>query len=349
MYSIAVLCAGTTALCLAMVLMQGVCVAEETADATPLRLGVVGYEGHGSVWTNDLNGGAGEAIGLKVAYVWHKAPIDQGTQEKFGFEVVAEPSDMIGEVDGVIIAEELPHRYRALAEPFIRAGVRTFLNRPLAGSAKDAAALLRLARECGNPIFAASLLTVDPTVLAVREERKRCEPLKIVNVTGPTNHFYWYVPHAISALVTAIGPGVDEIHAHDFAWEQEGVTFRNPLVIFFRYGDDAPVGPVRGVIQVLGPSQPGDWYGFRMKLYGRQESPEYVFVKPMPGVSAWMPIYEAMAPFFREGKVPFSEQELFEVPLLVDMVLKSGIENRAVRRSEYAEAIAYLTSPAAEH
>jgi len=314
----------------------------EEAVPRPLLVGVVGYEGHGSVFTEDLNAGLGDKIGLKVAYVWHKAPIDPAKIEKFKFNVVDKPADMIGKIDGVIIAEELPHRYRELAEPFIRAGVRTFLNRPLAASAKDAVEILRLARECNTPVMAASLLAVDPSVLAVREEWKQYAPLKIVNVTGPTNHFWWYVPHSISVLVTALGPGIDEIHVHDFTWDQEGVTFRDPLVIFFRYGKDTPVGPVRGTIQIVPQTQEGDWYGFRMKLYGRKESPEYVLMKTPPGESPWMPIYKTMIPFFREGKVPFTQQELLEVPLVLDMILKSATEKRPVTRSEYDQILAPL-------
>lgn len=308
-----------------------------------LHIGVVGYEGHGSVWTNDLNGGVGDVIGLKVSHVWHKAPIDPEAVKKYGFDVVGKPEDMIGQVDGVIIAEELPHRYRELAEPFIRAGMRTFLNRPLAASAKDAAAIIRLGRQCNNPVFAASLLAVDPSVTAVREQRKQYEPLKIVNVTGPSDHFWWYVPHAISALATALGPGIEEVQTHDFAWAQEGVTFRDPLVVFFRYGEKSDVGPVRGTIQIVSPSQSEDWYGFRMKLYGHKESPEYVFFQTPSGESVWMPIYKAMIPFFREGKIPLSDEELLEVPLVLDMILKSGLEKRLVTRAEYADVL--KTSP----
>lgn len=303
-----------------------------------LRIGVVGYEGHGSVWTNDLNAGVGDEIGLRVTHVWHHTPIDEETRGKYGFEVVEKPEDLIGKVDGVIIAEELPHRYRELAEPFIRAGVRTFLNRPLAATAADAAALLRLGRECDNPIFAASLLALDPAVLAIRGEWAQYAPLKIVNVTGPSNHFWWYVPHTVSALVSALGAGVAEVHVHDFEWDQKGVTFKNPLVIFFRYQGDSAVGAVRGTMQI----QPEGWYGFRMKLYGHKESPEYTLCKPTPGVSGWMPIYQAMIPFFRHGKTPFTDEELLEVPLLTDMILKSGLEKRPVRRSEYAASLALL-------
>lgn len=308
-------------------------------EAKPLIIGVVGYEGHGSVFADELNAGLGTTIGLKVGYVWHHAPLDSAKVERLGFKIVENPEDMIGKVDGVLITEELPHRYRELAEPFIRAGVRTFLNRPLAGSAEDAAALLRIARECNNPIFSASALSVSPVVIGLREERKQFEPLKVVNVTGPSDHFWWYVPHAISALVSALGPGVEEVYAHDFAWDTEGLTLKKPLVVFFRYGQDSAVGPVRGTIQIVPATQEKDWYGFRMKLYGHNESPEYDLFKTPEGESAWMPIYQALIAFFRDGTRPLTDAELLEVPLVLDMVRKSGIEQRAVTRNEYTSVV----------
>jgi hypothetical protein len=50
-----------------------------------------------------------------------------------------------------------------------------------------------------------------------------------------------------------------------------------------------------------------------------------------------MPIYRLLIDFFREGKRPISDEELLEVPLVLDMVKKSGLEKRAVLRSEYRE------------
>ncbi|MBN2310660.1 MAG: Gfo/Idh/MocA family oxidoreductase [Candidatus Hydrogenedentes bacterium] len=320
----------------------GTSVFAEDAQPAPLKVGVVGYEGHGLVWTNELNGGAGPRFGLRVSHVWHKAPVDAAAVEQYGFEVVANPGDMIGAVDGVIIAEELPHRYRELAEPFLRAGVPTFLNRPLAGSAEDAAALIRLASDSGTPIFAASTLAVDPVAFEARDARSEFEPIKVANVTGPSDHFWWYVPHALSPLITVLGPGIEEVEVHDFAWAEEGVRFRNPLVIFFRYGPDSAVGPVRGTIQVVPATQEGDWYGFRLKLYGRRESPEYRLLQPPAGVSGYAPVYEHLARFFRTGECPFTDAELFEVPLAMDMILRSGLEDRPVLRSEYETSLAVL-------
>lgn len=326
-------------LCVAALGITGIVRAAEHAEGKPLIIGVVGYEGHGSVFADELNAGLGDTIGLKVGYVWHNAPMDAAKVERLGFKVVETPEEMIGKIDGVLITEELPHRYRELAEPFIRAGVRTFLNRPLAASAEDAAAILRLARECNNPVFSASALSVSPAVISLREERKQFEPLKVVNVTGPSNHFWWYVPHAISALVSALGPGVEEVFAHDFAWDTEELTIKNPLVVYFRYGAASAVGPVRGTVQIVPQTQDKDWYGFRLKLYGHNESPEYDLFKAPPGESPWMPMYQSLIAFFRDGTRPLTDAQLLEVPLILDMVRKSGIEHRAVARSEYASFI----------
>lgn len=314
----------------------------EPAEQPRLKMGVVGYEGHGSLFTKELNSGLGEKIGLVVTHVWHRDPIPPDDQRKYGFSAVAAPGDMIGKVDGVFIAETLPFRYPELAAPFIKAGVRTFLNRPLAATAQEAAQLIKLGRESRNPILAASALAVDPQVMAIRQGRAEFSPLKVVNVTGPSDHFWNYVPHLISALVGALGTGIEEIQAQDLALDEKGITIRNPLLIFFRYSLNSDVGPVRGTLQMVPGGQPGDWYGFRMKLFGRKESPDYELFQTAEGESSWMPIYRLLIDFFRDGKRPISDQELLEVPLVLDMIKKSGLENRAVFRSEYQDIISLL-------
>jgi len=312
----------------------GLLVGQEAASP-PVRIGVVGYESHGALWTKELNSGLGEKIGLIVTHVWNRTAIPESDQKKYGFALVEIPQAMIGKVDGVLITEALPFHYPELAAPFIQSGVRTFINRPLAPSALEAAKLLKLGREHHNPILAASALTVDPQVLLIRQHRGEFAPLKVVNVTGPSNHFWNYVPHVISALVSALGPGVEVVCAHDLALNPDGITIQNALVVYFRYAQNSAVGPVRGSLQVVPGNQPEDWYGFRMKLFGRKESLEYTLFETTEGESSWMPIYRLLVNFFNDGTSPFSDAELMEVPLVLDMIKKSGLEKRAVFRSEY--------------
>ena len=317
-----------------------------TETLKPLRMGVVGYEGHGALFARELNAGLGAKIGLAVTHVWHRDPIAPEEKGKYGFVVVSSPEEMIGKVDGVFIAETLPFRYPRLAAPFIKAGVRTFLNRPLAASAEEAAKLIKLGRDAGNPVLAASALAVDPGVLEIRRVRADFAPLKVVNVTGPSDHFWNYVPHLISALVGALGPGIEEIQTHDLSLDQEGILIRNPLIVFFRYGAASDIGPARGTLQMVPGGGSGDWYGFRMKLYGSKESPEYELFRTAEGESAWMPTYRVLMDFFSQGKRPLNDAHLFEVPLVLDMIKKSGIEKRPVLRSEY-RAVFSLLDPAA--
>ena len=78
------------------------------ASVPPLRLGVVGYEGHGVLFTKELNAGLGERIGLVVTQVWHRGPVPREDRDEYGFAVVTSPEQMIGKVDGVFIAKRCP-------------------------------------------------------------------------------------------------------------------------------------------------------------------------------------------------------------------------------------------------
>ena len=61
------------------------------ASVPPLRLGVVGYEGHGVLFTKELNAGLGERIGLVVTQVWHRGPVPREDRDEYGFAVVTSP------------------------------------------------------------------------------------------------------------------------------------------------------------------------------------------------------------------------------------------------------------------
>jgi hypothetical protein len=181
-------------------------------------------------------------------------------------------------------------------------------------------------------------------VLEIRSLRPQFAPLKVVNITGPSDHFWNYLPHLISAMVSVLGPGVDEIEAHDLSLDREGISIRNPLVVFFRYGPDSDVGAVRGTLQMVPGGESGGWYGFRMKIFGHKESPEYELFRTVEGESAWMPIYRVLIDFLGQGKRPLDDAELLEVPLVLDMINKSGLERRPVLRSEYRSVLSILES-----
>ena len=166
----------------------------EPAEQPRLKMGVVGYEGHGSLFTKELNSGLGEKIGLVVTHVWHRDPIPPDDQRKYGFSAVAAPGDMIGKVDGVFIAETLPFRYPELAAPFHQSR-RPDLSQPspscdCAGSGP--ADQTRPGIQKPHPgRFGPGRR---PPGHGDQTGESESAPLKVVNVTGPSDHFWNYVP-----------------------------------------------------------------------------------------------------------------------------------------------------------
>ena len=71
--------------------------------------------------------------------------------------------------------------HRELAEPFIKKGIPTFIDKPLALEAKDASAMVKLARRYKTPIYSTSLLAVVDQVDTLRRQFNR-----IGNVTRGT-------------------------------------------------------------------------------------------------------------------------------------------------------------------
>ena len=77
-----------------------------------LKLGVVGYEGHGQAFTEGLNGTElGDKLGMKVAMVWQD-PDNKKSHEnmlsasdKLGFRVAHTLKELEEGNDGIIIGE----------------------------------------------------------------------------------------------------------------------------------------------------------------------------------------------------------------------------------------------------
>jgi|GEM_PF-323606 len=58
-------------------------------------------------------------------------------------EIVSEPGDMVGEIDGVIIARDDPENHLSLAEPFLDAGIPIYFDKLLASTTSACKTLLK--------------------------------------------------------------------------------------------------------------------------------------------------------------------------------------------------------------
>ncbi|WP_163570942.1 Gfo/Idh/MocA family protein [Fodinicola feengrottensis] len=121
--------------------------------------------------------------------------------------VVERAEDLLGLVDAVIVADRDGRRHAAQAIPFLRAGIPTFVDKPLAANVEDAEAIIRTAVDSGTPLTSFSALRWHPDFLALPAVR----PVSVV-ATGPVDPaspyagIFFYGIHPVE-LALALAPG----------------------------------------------------------------------------------------------------------------------------------------------
>jgi hypothetical protein len=121
--------------------------------------------------------------------------------------------DLVGAVDAVIIADRDGRHHAAQAVPFLRAGIPTFVDKPLATTVRDAGAIVRVAEKTGTPLTSFSALRWHPLFTELGEP----SPTTVVT-TGPVDPaspyagicFYGIHPVEL-ALILAKGE-VSDVH-----------------------------------------------------------------------------------------------------------------------------------------
>jgi predicted dehydrogenase len=194
---------------------------------TALRLGVIGLSegnGHPYSWSAIFNGyepaameGCGfpviprylekqrfpeDAIaGAKVTHVWAQ---DRKTAAHIASaaridHVVDRYTDMIGLVDGVLLARDDAEAHYEFAAPFLHAGLPVYVDKPLALSRAEANRLLALERYPGQ-LFSCSAMRYAKEFQLSAAERQELGRVRQVHATAPKD---WakYAVHAIEPLL----------------------------------------------------------------------------------------------------------------------------------------------------
>jgi Oxidoreductase family, NAD-binding Rossmann fold len=198
------------------------------AGAGPtLRVGLVGLDtSHVVDFTELLNdpGRAGHVEGARITAAFRGGSpdveasatrIDRFTDElrrRWKVEIVPSIEQLVRQVDAVMITSVDGRTHLAQARRVLPARKPTFIDKPMAASAGDAAEILRLSRQTRTPIFSASSLRYAPEIVALGADAGLG---RIVGAftwgPAPTEphhpDLFWYGVHAVEMLYTLLGPG----------------------------------------------------------------------------------------------------------------------------------------------
>lgn len=125
--------------------------------------------------------------------------------------VAATAEDCVTDVDLALLIDDGSGAQWKYAEAALRKGVPTFCDKPLAMTAKEAAAIAAVARETGTKFMSASSLRFVPDIVKLREDAAGIGPIRLCTVTGPGDLVYYGI-HALSMAYAVLGPGVVSAH-----------------------------------------------------------------------------------------------------------------------------------------
>ena len=282
----------------------GMALASNAADE--LRVGMIGLDtSHVTAFTALLNDpkAPNHVAGAKIVAAFKGGSPDiesswsrvegytKELREKLGVTIYDSIEEMCQHVDAVMLESVDGRPHLEQARPVIKARKPLYIDKPMAGSLKDAIEIFRLAKEAGVPVFSSSSLRYGKNAQAVRNgsigKVLRAETSSPCYLEKTHPDLFWYGIHGVESLFTVMGTGCESV--------KRGTT-------------------ADGLIQVT-----GTWKGGRVGIY-RENPKGYDGTakgekgeSPVGAYDGYHPLVAEAVKFFQTGVAPVSPEETIEL------------------------------------
>lgn len=209
----------------------------QAQDTPPIRIGMIGLDtSHVMAFTERLNDPANKSHvpgGRVVAAFKGGSPdipesanrlegFTKSLVEKHGVVIYDSIEAMCQNVDAVLLESVDGRPHLEQVRPVFAAGKRVFIDKPVAGSLKDAVEIYRLSKQTGVPCWSASSLRFYPGVVEVAQaeagEVRGAISYGPASIQPTHPDLFWYGIHPTEALFTVLGTGcetVSRVHTAD--------------------------------------------------------------------------------------------------------------------------------------
>jgi hypothetical protein len=276
--------------------------------AADLRIGMIGLDtSHVTAFTSRLNNpeDKNHVPGARVVAAFKGGSPDiessasrvegftKTLTEKYGVKLYDSIEELCANVDAVMIESVDGRPHLEQARPVFKARKPVFIDKPLAGSLRDAIAIYKLAKESGVPCFSTSSLRYYPGLVELKAANYG--ELKGAFSTGPCSlephhpDLYWYGIHATESLYTIMGRGCETV--------VRTTTPDTDLVTGVWKGGQ--VGTVRGIRNASAP--------YRVTVFGSK-----AVLDQKPG-GDYTPMLREIIKFFQTGISPVPTEETIEI------------------------------------
>lgn len=287
------------------IILAGALAGAAPGQAAELRVGIIGADtSHVVAFTEILNdpNAKGHVEGAKVVALFKGGSPDiesswsrveeytKTMQTKFGVTVYDSIEELCRDVDAVLLESVDGRPHLEQVKPVLRARKPVYVDKPMAGSLRDAMEVLRLARQARVPLFSASSLRYAAGTQSARHGA-------VGRVTFAQTHspchlephhpdLFWYGVHGVESLFTVMGTGIQSV--------QRGTT-------------------TNGLIEVT-----GKWKGGRTGVY--REGEGYGGLArggqgemAVGSYDGYAPLVAEIVKFFQTGIAPVEPKETLEI------------------------------------
>lgn len=201
-----------------------------SCSAADLRIGLIGLDtSHVTAFTALLNDSKNKehVPGGKVVAAFKGGSPDiessasrvagytKTLEEKFGVKIVSTIEELCQQVDVVMLESVDGRPHLEQVRPVFKARKPVFIDKPVAGSLRDALEIYRLAKEAGVPVFSSSSYRYYESMVEVK--KTDVGEVRSVISYGPCHlephhpDFFWYGVHPTEALYTIMGIGCESV------------------------------------------------------------------------------------------------------------------------------------------
>jgi predicted dehydrogenase/sugar lactone lactonase YvrE len=212
---------------------------------------------------------------------------------EMGVEIVPSIEELLTKVDAVLLEtnDGRPHLEQLI--PCLKAGKRTFIDKPVAGSLADAIAIYEASKTLDVPVFSSSSLRFTPGAQELRDGKigaiTGCDAYSPCSLEETHPDLYWYGIHGVETLFTVMGSGVEKV--------SRASTKDFDLAV--GVWDDGRIGTFRGI------RKGGRGYGGT--AFGEKG------VQQIGSFAGYEPLLVEVIKFFRSGKPPVSPEETLDI------------------------------------
>ena len=213
--------------------------------------------------------------------------------EKYGVRIYNDIAKMCEEVDAILLTSLDGRPHLEQVKPVIAAGKPVFIDKPVAGSLKDAVEIFRLAREAEVPCFSSSSLRWYTGVVevATADTGELRSAISYGPATSEPHHpsLFWYGIHPTESLFTVMGPGCQSVVATES---------KDTIVVTGKWANGS-IGTLQGIRS--GKTS------YKVTAFGSK-----AIVEQKSG-GDYTPMLREILKFFRTGKPPVTAEVTLEI------------------------------------